>query len=45
MNLPYISGAVEEVEVRVMLSVGVVENTACIIYLCGLNMVGAVGFC
>ena len=44
MNLPYISGAVVEVKVRVMLSVGVVENTVGIIDLCGLNMVGVVGF-
>lgn len=45
MNLPYISGAVVEVEVRVMLIISVVKNTVGIIDLCGLDVVGVVGFC
>ena len=45
MNLPYISGAVVEVEVRVMFSVGVVKNAVGVVDYCGLYVVGVMGFC
>ena len=45
MNLPYISGAEVEVEVRVVFSVGVVESAVGVVDNCGLYVVGVVGFC